>query len=404
MNPKRSIITLYLFSFLKSLQFFGAIAVPFYLHRVGLNFTQMFSLEAVFSVSMLLFEIPTGVVADRFGRKVSLFLGSLLFGGAFLIFGVSLDFATLIVAEVICAIGMTLQSGADRALVYELSAKIDDGKDAARINARYDAFGTAGLLIAFPAGSLFAQAGILPYKTALGAVFFASGIAIILAGFIVVAVREPNRQKFHGSALKAGFDGFRFIFTKPALTRFSLNYAIVSSLTFFMFWFYQALLVENDFPIGLIGFVGAGTNLAAMGLLLATGFVQKTVGTKRALMLSSITPGILYLGVFFFPGLPMALVAIFGVIMLKLFRAPMLSTLMNDHIEDANRATVLSGVSMLERLMTTVLYPVAGFLTDISLGWTFLAMGTITILASVLLRVDETHLEDSGQVRMNRSM
>jgi len=121
-------------------------------------------------------------------------------------------------------------------------------------------------------------------------------------------------------------------------------------------------------------------------------------------MLSSVIPGFLYLGVFFFPGLPMALVAIFGVIMLKLFRAPMLSTLMNDHIEDANRATVLSGVSMLERLMTTVLYPVAGFLTDISLGWTFLAMGTITILASVLLRVDETHLGDSSQVRMNRSM
>jgi MFS family permease len=395
MNPKKGIITLYLFNFIKSLQFFGAIAVPFYLHRVGLTFAQMFSLEAVFSISMLILEIPTGVIADRFGRKVSLFLGSVLFGGAFLIFGVSLRFTTLLVAEVICAIGMTLQSGADRALVYELSGKIDGGKNVARINARYDAFGTAGLLIAFPAGSLFAQSGILPYKTALCAVFFASGIAILLAGFLVVTIREPDRRKFHGSALRAGIDGFRFIFTKPALTRFSLNYAIVSSLTFFMFWFYQALLVRHAFPIGLIGFVGAGTNLAAMAILLATGFVQKTVGTRRALLLSSVIPGFLYIGVFLLPGLPMALVAIFGVIMLKLFRAPLLTALMNDHIEDENRATVLSGVSMLERFMTTVLYPLAGILTDISLGWTFLAMGTITILASVLLRVDETHLGEA---------
>lgn len=392
MNPKKSLIALYCFSFLKNLQFFGAIAVPFYLHRVGLNYAQMFTLEAVFSVSMLLFEIPTGVVADRFGRKVSLFLGSLLFGGAFLVFGVSLDYATLIAAEVICALGMTLQSGADRALVYELSGQIGGTNDAAKINARYDAFGTAGLLIAFPMGSLFAQSGLLPYTSALGAVFIASGLAIILAGFIIIAVREPNRRKLHGSALKAGFDGFRFIFSKPELTRFSLNYAIVSSLTFFMFWFYQSLLVNNHFPIALIGFVGAGANLAAMGLLLATGLVQKKVGVRRALMLSSVIPGMLYLGVFFVQGLPMALVAIFGVIALKLFRAPMLSALMNDHIEDANRATVLSGVSMLERLMTTVLYPVAGFLTDISIGWTFLAMGTVTIASSLLLRVDETHL------------
>jgi MFS family permease len=97
----------------------------------------------------------------------------------------------------------------------------------------------------------------------------------------------------------------------------------------------------------------------------------------------------------------MALAAIFGVTMLKMFRAPMLTALMNAHIEDENRATVLSGVSMMERIITTLFYPLAGLLTDFSLEWTFLAMGTVTVLVSLLFQVDERHL---GQSEMNRSM
>jgi len=89
----------------------------------------------------------------------------------------------------------------------------------------------------------------------------------------------------------------------------------------------------------------------------------------------------------------MALIAIFGVIMLKLFRAPMLASLMNTHIESTNRATVLSGVSMLERIITAILYPLAGILTDISLNWTFLVMGLVTLAASLFLRVGKDHFQ-----------
>jgi MFS family permease len=160
-----------------------------------------------------------------------------------------------------------------------------------------------------------------------------------------------------------------------------------------MFWFYQSLLMKNAFPVAFQGFIPAAFNLGAMLLLLTTGFFQKNVGTRRTLFLSSLIPGLMYLGVFFLPGLPMALVAIFVVPILKIFRAPMLTTLMNERIGDANRATVLSGVSMLERIMTTAFYPLAGMLTDISLEWTFLAMGIITVLVSVFLQVEDRHFE-----------
>ena len=384
---------LYAFSFLKSLQFFGALAVPFYLDRLRYTYTEMFSLEAIFSFCVMAFEVPTGVVADRFGRKASLALGSLAFGSGFFLFGAFRAFPVLVIAEIVCALGLSLLSGADRAILYEIAKATGTERDAPKINARYDAFGTAGMLIAFPLGTLFAGSHLVPYLSALGLVFTATGSMCFLAALALVPLKEPSRVAFHGNSLRAGIEGFKYIFKVPALARLGLNYAFISSLTFFMFWFYQSLLIKNSVPLRLYGLIPAGFNLGAMLLLLATGPIERKLGLRNALFFSSLIPGLLYLGVFLVPGLPMALAAIFGVTMLKLFRAPLLTALMNGYIADENRATVLSGISMIERAMTMLFYPLAGLLTDISLDWTFLAMGAITVFIAFFLRIDERHFK-----------
>ncbi len=389
---KTTLGVLYAFSFLRNLLFFGAVAVPFYRHRVGLDYTRMFMLEAIFSASLFAFEIPTGVVADRFGRKKSLALGSLLFGLGFLAFGFSVDYAILLAAEVVAALGMSMMSGADRALLYETIRAAGRNDDATAIMARHDAFGTVGLFVSLIAGPLFVSSGLVPYRDALGQTFLATAAVLIAGALVILFAREGHRTPRGGSALRAGVDGFRYIFRVPALTRFSLNYAIVSALTFFMFWFYQSLLMDNGLPLALQGFVAAGFNLAATGLLLIAGRVDRALGTSRTLALSSAVPGLCYLLIAFVPGLPAALVAIFGVATLKLFRAPILSFLMNERIEDDDRATVLSGVSMLERLITMAFYPIVGILMDSSPRLTYALMGILTLFATAFVRVDDRHL------------
>ena len=68
---------LYLYAFLSKLHFFGSLCVPFYLNRLGISYALMFAIETVFSICIFLFEIPTGIIADKFGRKISLFLGTI---------------------------------------------------------------------------------------------------------------------------------------------------------------------------------------------------------------------------------------------------------------------------------------------------------------------------------------
>jgi MFS family permease len=384
---------IYVFSFLKNLQFFGALAVPFYTERIGFNYTQMFLMELIFSVSLFLFEVPTGIVADRYGRRISLFAGSLLFGGSFIFLGTMRSLTIFVMIQIVSAFGFSLMSGADRALIYE-NAKLR-GKsepETAEIAARYDAFGTAGMLIAFPAGSLFAASGLIPYTRALGVVLVVTGICIVIAGFTILAVKEAplcGRRMDMTAAFRHGVDGVTFA-VGHELRQFSLNYAAISAFTFLMFWFYQSLLLDNAVPVGWNGFIAAGFNAGSMLLLLAAGPLRKKLGTGNTLFLSSLIPGILYFGVFLFPRtLPVVITAIFGITMLRAFRAPLLVTLMNDKISNENRATVLSGVSMLERIIISLFYPFAGILLDHAGRWTYFAAGTITVAASVLLAVSE---------------
>ena len=394
---------LYLYAFLSKLHFFGSLCVPFYLNRLGISYALMFTIETIFSVCIFLFEIPTGIIADKFGRKISLFLGTLLFGISHLISGTTLNIGVFIFGQIIGAIGLSLESGADKALIYE-NAKYQNKtpQEISAIASRFDGFGTIGMLIAFPLGSIFVASGIFNYTSSLGLVFITTGISAVFASIIILFIKEPknilsneknnletsteNKKIEHKKLLLENAKGCLYAFKNPELRKLSLDYSVISAFTFLMFWFYQSLLLENNINIALNGFVASGFNLAASILLFASGFIQKKIGTSRTRFLSAFIPGVLYILVFFFyKNIYVILIAIFGITMLRLFRNPILITQMNLKIQDENRATVLSGVSMFNRIIVAIFYPLSGMLMDKNPHLTYLIVGIVTIIFSILL-------------------
>jgi MFS family permease len=394
---------LYLYAFLSKLHFFGSLCVPFYLNRLGISYALMFTIETIFSVCIFLFEIPTGIIADKFGRKISLFLGTLLFGISHLISGTTLNIGVFIFGQTIGAIGLSLESGADKALIYE-NAKYQNKtpQEISAIASRFDGFGTVGMLIAFPLGSIFVASGIFNYTSSLGLVFIATGISAVFASIIILFIKEPknilsneknnletsteNKKIEHKKLLLENAKGCLYAFKNPELRKLSLDYSVISAFTFLMFWFYQSLLLENNVNIAVNGFVASGFNLAASLLLFSSGFIQKKLGFSKTRFLSALIPGILYVLVFiFYRNIFVAMIAIFGITMLRLFRDPILITQMNVKINDENRATVLSGVSMFSRIIIAIFYPISGILMDKNPQVTYLVIGIATIVCSFLL-------------------
>ena len=394
-DVKSNIWKMYLLNFLRNLTFFGAVAVPFYLDWAKIDYTKIFILEATFMFWIFVLEIPTGVVADKFGRKASIMLGGLFSAISTLIYGITINYWVFCLAAFIGALGFTLLSGADKALIYDSLILTKKDKDAKIFLSRYASAGTLGILVAFPLGSLVAGSSILPYPETLPLTFIIAGIFTLLTFFVALTLNEPERKEKVEEFIKEGIDGFKYIFKHKTLRIFALNFALISTTTFFMFWFYQSLAGVVGIDIEYNGFIGAGCNLFSVLLLLNIKRIEKWFGMKNTLFYSALLPALFFIGLFFFRNVYFVLVAIFIIIGLKIMREPVLSDFMNKHIESRNRATVLSGVSMLNKIFIIILYPVVGLLADFSLWITFLFLGIVTLVFSLMNRIESEHIEES---------
>lgn len=94
------------------------VAVPFFQSK-GLSMQEVFSLQAVFALLVLVTEVPSGYVADMLGRKRTLLIGGLFAGIGHSLLLVADGFWTLAMFEAALAISHSLVSGADLALAYD---------------------------------------------------------------------------------------------------------------------------------------------------------------------------------------------------------------------------------------------------------------------------------------------
>src|SRR4051812_21577355 len=88
----------YIYRFLMNFQLWWPIWVIYLLRDRGLSFTQITLLDTPFFVLIVLAEVPTGAVADRFGRRTSLMLASSLFAVAIFVFGIANNYAIILVS------------------------------------------------------------------------------------------------------------------------------------------------------------------------------------------------------------------------------------------------------------------------------------------------------------------
>ena len=77
----------YLYSFFKNFAFFSAVLVPFFTDWGHITLFQVQILQSWFSVWVFVLEVPTGVIADKIGRKHSLTLGSIFLAVATVLYG-----------------------------------------------------------------------------------------------------------------------------------------------------------------------------------------------------------------------------------------------------------------------------------------------------------------------------
>ena len=97
---RNNLINLYLIKFAKWFNLVMPVVVLFYQDN-GLSMQQIFILKSIYSIAMVVMEIPSGYLADIWGRKKTLMLGSLLGAGGMALYCFSYGFWAFATAEII---------------------------------------------------------------------------------------------------------------------------------------------------------------------------------------------------------------------------------------------------------------------------------------------------------------
>jgi MFS family permease len=177
----------------------------FFLQRKGLSVAEVFDLNVVFSLAAVAFEVPTGILADRHGRRVAMSAGGFVMAVACAFFIVGRGFWSYAVANVLCALSMSLSSGADSAYLYDHLASNQRSDVYARLEGWSTAAKGVGNLVAVLAGALVYQ-----YIHPAG-VFVLTAAITVVAGFIALLLPErPAAREGHvADHIKRAFDTLR---------------------------------------------------------------------------------------------------------------------------------------------------------------------------------------------------
>jgi len=389
MNLKHNIFKMYL---LKGVLWF-MVAMPIivlFFQEHGLSLTEVMIIQAIYSLSVAMFEIPSGYIADLFGRKHTIVLSTIFSFSGYLVFSFFGGFYAFAAASILVGIGGSLMSGSDSALLYDTLLETGDKKTYTKIEGRNYAIGnfseaTAGIL----GGFLAVSSIYLPIYVQTGILFLSIPIALTLVEPTMYEEDKIDRS------FKSILGVVKFAMVENTKLRWLIIYSSAMGVaTLTMAWFAQPYFKEVEIPLAYFGILWAGLNFSA-GL---TSFNSHRFDKDK-----NNTKMLLYLALamansFVFLGFNMSLFGIIFIVFIYLLRGivtPILRNAINENTSSNKRATVLSIRSFIIRISFAICAPIFGYLADnYSLNITFYTLAVIVGFFSILSAIRLNRLEN----------
>ena len=365
------------------------ILVPFWL-SLGLTMTEILEIQAIFGISVALFEIPTGYIADIWSRKASIMLGTFIVGCGFSLIPFATTYETLVTYEIIIALGGSFISGADIAIVYDSLPK--DANRLKRIGSLH-LWGLIGEGLAAITASfliLWSFTPILWIQALVG------WIPFLLSFFFV---EPPLERMKHSSPLKNFGMVANYILRGESLLRLIFINSIIWGLSSFcVVWLLQPYWAQNNIPMTYFGILWSLSVFLAAGCSKATHLLEKRLGASGVLLTLSIAACIGYIGMAISNSW-IGVVAGFFFYINRGLAAVIFTDAFNWRIPSSFRATANSMKSFVFRLSYGILGPGTGLLIDrYGLSSTLAIFGCVTTILLVTLmlplckRIHEAHV------------
>lgn len=376
MNNKRNIYLMYIIVFLQGFVFYGPIATVFRENR-GVSIYQIFLIESISMILIMLFEVPWGIFADKFGYKKTLVISNFIFFISKIVFFKANSFWIFLFERILLSISISGLSGCDTALIY---LSLDKNQNSERVFGRYVWFSNVGFLLGSMISTyiinisidLTAYYTIIPYGIAFGVSLFLKNITD------EVTKKENVKSKFKYSLKHVAANKYIIIF----LVGISLVKEVVQSITVF--------LNQQQY-------IKSGIDIRYFGILLVAIQFMKLISVKSYKLSNMIgqikSINMLTIAVFISSSILIiisnAILSFLCVSVISIGMAimePMIIDIKNKSISSGNRATILSIYSMIESITSSIINPIIGFVSNSALENGLIACSLISLAAIILIR------------------
>jgi MFS family permease len=344
-----------------------------FLLDAGLNNLEAFAANAFFTAGMMLFEVPTGVVADLRGRRVSFLVGALTLMGSTLLYvllwQVHAPFWGWALVSVLLGLGFTFFSGAMEAWLVDALHHTGYTGELDAVFGRGQAVGGAAMLIGSVLGGVLAQA------TSLGVPFVVRAALLLatfaLAFFLMKDIGfTPERGKRPGPEVRRIFrESLRYGLGQPPVRWMMLTSPFVGGVGIYVFYAMQPYLLELYGDEGAYGIAGLAAALVA-GANIIGGFLAPRLrhAFRRRTSMILTTTAISAAALALVPvtdsfALVVVLLAVWS--LAAAAELPVRQAYLNALIPSRQRATVLSFDSLLSNTGGVVLQPGLGRVADV---------------------------------------
>ena len=380
----RNLRLFYLFRLLATSYLYVPIFMLFQAGR-GLSFFERLALGGIYAGVIVAVEIPTGVYADRIGRRRSMMYGALTMAASCLVAFKSHSFGVFALAESLAAISMALCSGADSAYLFDLLLEHDRVHEYGRRESAASAWHLMGSAIAFAGGGWLGSIDLaLPYLVTAGVASIAAVVACLLDDDRPRMRRESARVQLRSWGAQM-LTAVREVTSNGRLAWLIGYSAVVFMLLRATIYVYQPYLEERGLGPGAIGLLFAGVYIVAATVAYRTHLLRRRFGDELLLWGLLGALAVSFIGLAGVVDGPWMLSLLVVQAVANGIYSPLTKPLLNREISDSSRrAAVLSIESMARRAATGVFVPLVGLYgqTDV-----MLLCGAVGMVGFVLLAV-----------------
>jgi len=373
-----------LYGFLKNLRFFDAFLILFFLER-GLSFIEIGLLYSIREITLAITEIPSGVIADMFGRRKTLIISFVLYILSFVIFFISGQFLVFAFAMLVFAFGDAFRTGVHKAMIYQYLKLNNWGDQKVDYYGHTRSWSQIGTAVSALIAGL-----IVFYSGRYDMIFLASGVPYFLDMINIWSYPkylDGHQVSFSIKAIKERFivvtkaflESFKQLFFIKVLTSSTLNTGFYRAVKDYI----QPLLKYFALSIPVFTYLTDDKKIAVIiGVTyfityLITAFVSSKSGKFAGLYQSATKPMNLTIIIALITGVitgltfsigyyVFAIIGFIVVLSIENLRKPIGVALVADLSKDKAMATVLSASSQAKSIIAAILAPIIGWIADIS--------------------------------------